>query len=88
MRPLIMLVIVIMVINVLSGCASVTLYENREGVSNEHNRWQTGILGATQDDIVSRRNDGSCIRITWNKIAQLFIPFIGTKVYDEKPCTQ
>ena len=70
------------------GCASVKLTDNYDGRVYEDSKWQTGLIGALQDDIVVRHDDGSCIRITWGKILQMFIPYISTKVYAESPCSR
>lgn len=71
-----------------TGCASVKLVDNFDGRVYEDSKWQTGLVGMFQDDIVARHNDGSCVRITWNKISQWFLAYTGTEVYIEKPCSQ
>ena len=70
-----------------TGCATVKVQTNRTGeFSREESKWQTGLIGALNEDIVVKHEDGSCVRVTWNKIMQMFLPIIMTEVHDEKPC--
>jgi len=69
------------------GCASVTVYEQRNGATRECSKWQTGLHGMSQDDIVIKHDDGSCIRVTWNKVSAWFTGYVHTQIYDEAPCS-
>lgn len=71
----------------LTACRSVHLHESYDGHTLETWRWQSGLVGALQSDIVSHRPDGSCLRITWNKVSQVLID-VRTEVRSEKPCKQ
>ncbi len=70
-----------------TGCSTVTLIENDHGVIKEDWRWQTGLVGAFSDDMVAHRDDGSCVRVTWNRAGALLDKgLFSTDVISEKPC--
>ena len=81
-------ILAVAIVIATAGCASVKLTDNYDERIYEDSKWQTGLIGAFQDDIVVRHKDGSCVRVTWRKILQLFIPYISTKVYVESPCSR